>query len=94
MGGLNVQNLKPIKPGEVRNPKGINGWTKLRERARQKIEDEQDDLMKVLFELAKAGDVQALSLALKPVLNVNQQEHSGADGEPLEIRWKDNRDDG
>lgn len=75
------------KKGEVRNPKGINGWSKLRERTREIIEDEHDDLMEVLLEVAKKGDTNALKLALGPVLDIKTQLH-GADPEAGPVRFR------
>jgi hypothetical protein len=78
-----LANLRPPKPGEVRNPKGINGWTKLQERAREQIGADSEAMVAKLIELAKDGDVQALKLALGPILNITQLEATGGDGAPL-----------
>ena len=58
----------PIKPGEVRNPKGINGWTKAREAVRDALSRDASDLFVAAVRLAKAGDTQALRLLLGPLL--------------------------
>ncbi len=72
-----------IKPGQVLNPEGVNGWTKMRERYRIGLDKKLDDLTEKLLELAEDGDVQALALALKPIINVAAIELSGPDGEPV-----------
>lgn len=58
----------PIKPGEVRNPKGINGWTKARERIRQLLAESGEDLFEVAKRIALTGDDKALKLLLGPLL--------------------------
>ena len=58
----------PVKPGEVRNPKGINGWTAARERVRDALAANADDLFKTAQRLAAAGDAPALKLLLGPLL--------------------------
>lgn len=78
-----LRNLNPVKPGEVRNPKGINGWTKLRERTRLKIEDRLDHLVDKMIELAEGGDVAALRLALGTILNVQQHQFLDQDEQPM-----------
>ena len=82
-----LRNLRPVQPGEVRNPKGINGWTKLRERTRLKIEDKLDTLVDKMIELAEGGDVQALKLALGQILNIQQHQFLGSDDQPMS--WAD-----
>ena len=52
-----------IQPGEVRNKQGVNGWTKLRERARVGIDGSLEDVLDKMLELAAKGDVQAARLA-------------------------------
>lgn len=71
------------KPGQSGNPEGINGWTKMRERYRMQLDQALDELSEKLLELAKGGDVQALALALKPIINVSAIELSGPDGQPI-----------
>jgi hypothetical protein len=60
-----------------------NGWTKLREKFRERLEQDLEDLQDVLITVAKTGDVQALRLALGPVINLRAIELSGSDGAPL-----------
>lgn len=77
------RNIKPATKGEVRNPQGINGWTKARARAAEVIAEHADDLLGAALELANEKDVNALRLLLGPVLNIKQHEHSGPDGGPI-----------
>jgi hypothetical protein len=63
-----AQNLNPVKPGEVRNPKGINGWTAARERVKVLLAAHSGDITEVMARLAKAGDVAAAKLLLGPLL--------------------------
>lgn len=58
----------PVKPGEVRNPKGINGWTAARARIKDMLAEEGGDILRMMQRLAKAGDVQAAKLVLGPLL--------------------------
>jgi hypothetical protein len=62
-----------------------NGWTKLREKFRERLEEDLDDLQDVLIDVAKTGDVQALRLALGPVLNVRALELSGSPDAPVDF---------
>jgi hypothetical protein len=71
------------KPGESGNPEGVNGWSKLRERYRERLELDVDGLTNVLIKLAQDGDVMALRLALGPILDIKSLELSGTDGAPL-----------
>lgn len=57
-----------MKPGEVRNPKGINGWTAARARIKDMLAEEGGDILRMMQRLAKAGDVQAAKLVLGPLL--------------------------
>ena len=75
-------NLKPVKKGEVRNPKGINGWPEARKVVEDILSAESGDLAEVLVRIAKRGDVQALKLALGP-LAPTRLEVSGPDGRAL-----------
>jgi hypothetical protein len=72
-----------IKPGEVRNPTGRNGWTAMRERYQIALDERLDKLTETLLTLAAEGDVQALRLALGPVVDVRSIELSGPDGAPI-----------
>lgn len=80
-------NLKPNRGGEIRNPQGINGWTKMREKARISIESDQEALVDVLKRLALDGDVQALRLALGPLLNQSKLELGGSEDGEITFRW-------
>lgn len=71
------------KPGQSGNPEGINGWSKMRERYRILLDADLEDLSKELIRLALDGDVPALALALKPILNVSAIELTGTDGAPI-----------
>ena len=68
------------KTGEVYY---ANGWSKLREKFRARLERDVEDLQDVLIAVAKTGDVQALRLALGPILDMRAIELSGADGVPI-----------
>jgi hypothetical protein len=72
-----------FKPGAVANPEGVNGWSKLRDRYRARLAQDSDALANVLIQLAKEGDVQALRLALGPIIDVRSLELSGPDGDPI-----------
>lgn len=71
----NSRPPNPVKPGEVRNPKGVNGWTKARQRVREMLAEEGADIMEVAAGLAKAGDSQAIKLLLGPLLPAEKHEH-------------------
>jgi hypothetical protein len=60
-----------------------NGWSKLRQKYRDRLAQDVEGLQDVLIEVAKSGDVQALRLALGPILNTRAIELSGADGTPI-----------
>lgn len=68
-----------IKKGEVRNPRGVNGITRAREQVGQILAKAAPELARVLRDLAKEGDVQALKLALGHALPAQPQEirHEG-----------------
>ena len=68
------------KTGEVYY---ANGWSKLREKFRDRLAEDADALTNKLFEIAIEGDVQALRLALGPILNTRAIELSGVDGTPI-----------
>jgi hypothetical protein len=72
-----------VKPGQVLNPTGRNGWTAMRERFRIALDQDLDTLTEKLIEVAKEGDVQALRLALGPVVDVRSIQISGPDGAPI-----------
>ena len=71
------------RKGEVRNPKGINGWTKARERVRDAVAAHADDLVEAMVHLAKEGDIQALKYLLSPLM---PQPAAAKAEEPTEIR--------
>ena len=73
------------KPGQSGNPAGINGWTKLRDRYRERLAVDSDKLIDVLVQLALDGDVQALRLALGPIVDIRSIELSGPDGAPIDF---------
>ncbi len=72
-----------FKPGVSGNPEGINGWTKMREKYRVGLDEKLDRITAVLLDLAEGGDVQAIGLALKPIINVSAIELTGTDGGPI-----------
>jgi hypothetical protein len=78
-------NLKPIKPGEVRNPRGVNGWTKMRERYRERLDRDLDMLSDVLIAEAKSGNITALKACLGPVIDIVRHELVGNDGAPIDF---------
>ncbi len=61
---------RPFKPGydPRRNQAGINGTTKARARIEALINANSEDLVEVLIQLAKSGDVQALKLVTQHLL--------------------------
>lgn len=58
------KNLKPIKPGEVRNPTGKNQWSTLRSKALACMTDNFDALVAKALELALDGDTSMLKFLL------------------------------
>jgi len=78
-----VLRANAFKPGEVANPEGVNGWSKLRDRYRERLEKDVDGLTNVLIKLAQDGDVAALRMALGPIIDVRSLELSGPDGAPI-----------
>lgn len=74
-----------IKPGETRNRKGTNGWTRMRQVAQTKVGKASPQIIDKAIQLALAGDVQAMKLVLGPAFNVLQQELAGKDGQPLDF---------
>jgi hypothetical protein len=72
-----------FKPGQSGNPSGRNGWTVLREKYREQITPDVQELTQVLVDIAKTGDVQALRLALGPIVDVRAIEVGGPDGAPI-----------
>jgi hypothetical protein len=87
--GVHPNSLKAIAPYRRKkgqpalNRSGRNGWTVLREKYRDRLAEDSERLVNVLIELAMNGDVQALRLALGPILDVRAVELSGSDGAPL-----------
>ncbi len=85
-----LANLRPVKPGEVLNKSGVNGYAKLRERTQELIGANLEDLVAVLVKIAmsdKAKDRDRIAAAAKllaPVLNVQQNELSGPEGGPVQ----------
>ena len=71
-----AKNLKPAKKGEVRNPTGRNGWSRLNERLGETADKEGPAVYRKMLQLAKDGDVQAARLVLGPAL-VQQIEEEG-----------------
>ncbi len=76
-----------VRPGQVLNKEGANGWDDTRRRVRDVLALSAEDLAAKLIELAEAGDIQALKLALGPLLPRQQHEveHLGR----VEFRWAD-----
>jgi len=72
-----------FKPGVSGNPEGINGWSRMRDRYRSLLDKDLENLSEVLIKIALEGDVQALSLALKPIINISAIELTGSDGAPI-----------
>lgn len=77
-----LENLRPAKKGDVRNPEGHNGWTKARMNVKRILEADSESLASVLVDVARKGDVNALKLALSPFLP-DRIEVTGADGGPI-----------
>ena len=61
---------RPFKPGydPRRNQAGVNGTTKARARIEALINANSEDMVEVLIQLAKSGDVQALRLVTQHLL--------------------------
>jgi hypothetical protein len=58
----------------------------LREKHRDRLEQDVADLQDVLIAVAKTGDVQALRSALGPILNMKAIELTGSDSVPIDFR--------
>jgi hypothetical protein len=58
----------------------------LREKYRDRLEQDAGELQDVLIAVAKTGDVQALRLALGPILNMKAIELTGDGGVPIDFR--------
>jgi hypothetical protein len=78
-----IAQYKRKKGQPALNPSGRNGWTVLREKYRDRLAEDSEQLVDVLIAVAKNGDVQALRLALGPILNTRAIELSGTDGVPI-----------
>jgi len=64
-------NLKPIQPGEVRNPTGKNQWSTLRAKAKLVLLENFDDLAQVALKLAlEKEDVAMLKFLLGGAFDV------------------------
>ena len=68
------------KTGEVYY---ANGWSKMRERYRIGLDEKLEAITEQLLDAAVAGDIQAIALALKPIINVSAIELTGTDGAPI-----------
>ena len=86
---VHPNSLKAIEPYRRKkgqpalNRSGRNGWTVLREKYRDRIAEDSDRLVNVMIKLAEDGDVQALKMALGPIIDVRALEVSGPDGVPI-----------
>ena len=69
------------------NKTGRNQWSALRERARERLATDLDELLDVLIECARGGDVAALRLALGPILDIRA--HQLLDGEATPMSFAD-----
>lgn len=80
-------NLKPAGPGEVRNPTGINGWTKARERVRELLAESSNELTAKAIAQALAGDASTMKLVLGPLLPAQKHEveHTGE----VSFKWSE-----
>ena len=83
------ENLRrhAFKPGydPKRNNEGVNGTTKARARIEALINANADDMVEVLIQLAKSGDVQALKLVIQHLLPAQRTDVNIT--EPMEISW-------
>ena len=84
-----LANLKPFKPGPDPRRTGANGWTKARERVAKALEENADDLSKVLVNLAKSGDVAALKLALGPLMPAEVKQLDVTHQGKVSLQWKE-----
>jgi len=80
-----IDPYKRKKGQPALNSTGRNGWTALREKYRDRLEQDVGDLQDVLIAVAKTGDVAALRLALGPILNMKAIELTGTDGVPVDF---------
>ena len=86
---VHPNSLKAIAPYKRKkgqpalNKSGRNGWTVLREKYRERLEQDVDRLTNVLIKLAEDGDVAALKMALGPIIDVRTLEVSGPDRTPI-----------
>jgi hypothetical protein len=81
-----IDPYKRKKGQPALNRTGRNGWTALREKYRDRLEQDAGELQDVLIAVAKTGDVQALRLALGPILNMKAIELTGDGGVPIDFR--------
>jgi hypothetical protein len=97
------ENLKPIQPGEVRNPKGINGRTARAQFAKfcEEIDPKDPDagtriaqVYEALFTKAKKGRDQAMKLFIEQYQGRARQhvQVTGEDDGPVRITYDDVRE--
>ena len=83
-----LANLRPVKRGDPPlNPEGRNQYSTLRGRALERLTTDLDELLDVLLECARRGDVAALRLALGPILDIKA--HQLLDGEGTPVSFAD-----
>jgi hypothetical protein len=86
---LNTSGLRPAKPGDVRNPKGLNQYT-YRADAEKHLDDwckkYGKELIERLLEDAKSGKGYAMHLALDRILPaVQKHDVKVYDADPAEL---------
>ena len=80
-------NLIPAKKGEVRNPKGVNGWTKAQEHVKAELAKSSPKLLERALSLAESGDATMLRTLLAPLLPAQETKHTH-EGE-VSLRWQE-----
>ena len=73
----NISGLIPAKKGEVRNPKGINGFSKWRDFAEKNLtEKDMAAILETIARLAKKGNLQAGTYLIDKIYGKTPETHN------------------
>jgi hypothetical protein len=73
----NISGLIPAKKGEVRNPKGINGFSKWRDFAGKNLtEKDMAAILETIARLAKKGNLQAGTYLIDKIYGKTPETHN------------------
>ena len=73
----NISGLIPAKKGEVRNPKGINGFSKWRDFAEKNLkEQDMAAILETIARLAKEGNIQAATYLIDKIYGKTPETHN------------------